>query len=145
MAFENNVSLVGRLGEDPIKRHTQNGIAVTNIRVAVNENIGVDKEGNRLQVTTWVRVVAWKGLADVVGQYCKKGSMVGVNGRLRENKWTDSEGQERYTMEVLADSIKFLSPKPAAQKAQPAADKNQPPLPSEPPPMTQQYEADLPF
>jgi single-strand DNA-binding protein len=111
MAYENNCNFLGRLGADPIIRSTQAGDQVANFRIAVNEQFGVDANGNKKEVTTWINGVAWKKLATIMAQYCRKGDMIGLQGRHRNRTWKDQEGNDRYTTEIVADSVKFM-PKP---------------------------------
>ncbi len=121
MAVENSCNFIGRLGADIILRNTQAGDPVANFRIAVNENFGNDANGNKKEVTTWINGVAWKKLATVMNQYCRKGDMIGLQGRMRNRTWKDNEGTDRYTTEIVADSIKFLTPKSAsaAKEAKP--------------------------
>lgn len=132
MAIENNCIFVGRLGADPVLRYTQTGDSVSNFRIAVNEQFGVDGNGNRKEVTTWVNGVAWRRLAEVIAEHCHKGDMIGLQGRMRNRAWTDQDGNERYTTEIVADSIKFLSPKNGnGNGKKPAAQGEIPPPPDE--------------
>jgi len=109
MAVENSVMVIGRLGADPEMRATQGGTAVANFRVAVNEKFGSGDEAK--EVTTWLPIVAWRKLAEVVSQYCHKGSYVAVQGRLRNRSWEDKDKVTRYITEIVAESVKFLDPK----------------------------------
>jgi len=111
MAIENSCNFIGRLGADVILRNTQAGDPVANFRIAVNENFGVDANGVKKELTTWINGVSWKKLATVMNQYCRKGDMIGLQGRMRNRTWKDAEGADRYTTEIVADSVKFLTPK----------------------------------
>jgi single-strand DNA-binding protein len=104
------VTLTGRLTADPILRRTQSGIAVTNMRIAVNHEDGT---------ATFHSVVAWKRTAEVVAQYLTKGRLVEVTGRPQERARTDNEGNERTTVEINAFSVQFLSRQQTAQPAEP--------------------------
>ncbi len=103
----NKVILVGNLGNDPEVRYTPGGAAVTTISVATTEN-WKDKEGNRQEKTEWHRVVFFGRLAEIAGEYLKKGRQVYVEGKLRTNKWQDQSGNDRYTTEILANEMQML-------------------------------------
>ncbi|NND65491.1 MAG: single-stranded DNA-binding protein [Gammaproteobacteria bacterium] len=104
----NKVILVGNLGADPETRYTPAGAAVTNIRIATSE-FWKDKEtGERQEKTEWHRVVFFSRLAEIAGEYLKKGRQVYIEGRLRTNKWEDKDGNDRYTTEVIADNMQML-------------------------------------
>ncbi|RKY91482.1 single-stranded DNA-binding protein [candidate division KSB1 bacterium] len=103
----NKVILIGNLGADPELRYTPNGTAVANFRIATNER-GKDKDGNFQDRTEWHRIVAWGRLAEVVGEYLKKGSQVYVEGKLRTHTWEDQNGVKRVTTEVFADRMQML-------------------------------------
>lgn len=99
----NNCFFIGRLGNDPDQRFMPNGKAVTNFSLAVGWKSG-DKEG-----TEWVRVTAYDKLAEVCGEYLRKGAQAFVSGRMTTRKWTDKENIERYTTEIVAERVQFLS------------------------------------
>ena len=101
MASVNKVILVGNLGADPETRFMPNGDAVANIRLATTESWKDKASGEKKEITEWHRVVFYRKLAEIVGQYLKKGSAVYVEGRIRTRKWQDKEGQERYTTEIV--------------------------------------------
>lgn len=103
----NKVILVGNMGNDPEVRYTPAGAAVTTISLATTEN-WKDKEGNRQEKTEWHRVVFFSRLAEIAGEYLKKGSQVYIEGKLRTNKWQDKNGQDRYTTEILANEMQML-------------------------------------
>jgi len=108
MASVNKVILVGRLGKDPEVRYMPNGEAVANATLATSET-WKDKSGEKQEKTEWHRVTFYRKLAEIVGEYLKKGSMVYVEGRLETRKWTDKEGKERYTTEIIANEMQMLS------------------------------------
>jgi single-strand DNA-binding protein len=108
MASVNKVILVGNLGADPETRYMPNGDAVANIRLATSEQWTDKASGEKRETTEWHRVVFYRKLAEIVGQYLKKGSSVYVEGRIRTRKWQDKEGQERYTTEIEANEMKML-------------------------------------
>lgn len=107
MASVNKVILIGNLGADPETRYLPSGDAVTNIRIATTEN-WKDKSGDRQEHTEWHRISFFGRLAEVAGEYLKKGSPVYVEGRIRTRKWQDKEGQDRYSTEIVADRMQLL-------------------------------------
>lgn len=106
----NKVILVGNVGVDPEIRYLEGGAAVTTVRLATSETYK-NKNGERITQTEWHNVVMWRGLAEIVEKYVKKGSQLYVEGRLRTRSWDDKEGNKRYTTEVVADTMKMLSRK----------------------------------
>ncbi len=105
----NKVILVGNLGQDPEVRYTQAGNAVCNLRLAVGER---RKDGDGWKDhTEWMTIVCFGRTAENVGQYCSKGSKLYVEGRMQENKWTDREGVERKSTEIVSHNVLFLSTK----------------------------------
>ena len=108
MASVNKVILVGNLGADPETRFRPNGDAVANVRLATTESWKDKATGEKREITEWHRVVFYRKLAEIVGQYLKKGSAVYVEGRIRTRKWQDKEGQERYTTEIEANEMQML-------------------------------------
>ncbi|MFA7290938.1 MAG: single-stranded DNA-binding protein [Rhodocyclaceae bacterium] len=109
MASVNKVILVGNLGADPEMRYMPNGDAVANIRLATTESWKDKTSGEKKEITEWHRVVFYRNLAEIVGQYLKKGSSVYLEGRIRTRKWQDKEGQDRYTTEIEANEMQMLS------------------------------------
>jgi single-strand DNA-binding protein len=108
MASVNKVILIGNLGADPETRYLPSGDAVTNIRIATTEN-WKDKGGEKQEHTEWHRVAFFGRLAEIAGEYLKKGSPVYVEGRIRTRKWQDKEsGQDRYSTEIVADRMQLL-------------------------------------
>lgn len=108
MASVNKVILVGNLGADPETRYTASGDAVCNIRLATTENWKDKNSGERREMTEWHRVVFYRKLAEIAGQYLKKGSQVYLEGRIKTRKWQDKEGQDRYTTEIEATEMQML-------------------------------------
>lgn len=107
----NKVILVGNLGADPEVRYMANSQAVANLSIATSE-AWRDKQTNELQERTeWHRVVLYRRLAEIAGEYLKKGSKVYLEGRLRTRKWQDQNGQDRYTTEIHADELQMLDGK----------------------------------
>ena len=111
----NKVILIGNLGRDPEVRYTPNGLAVANVALATSE-AWKDKQSGELQERTeWHRVVFYQRLAEIAGEYLKKGSKVYIEGRLRTSKWQDKNtGQDRYTTEIIADNMQMLDSKSSA-------------------------------
>ncbi|TFW07519.1 single-stranded DNA-binding protein, partial [Oxalobacteraceae bacterium OM1] len=108
MASVNKVIIVGNLGRDPETRYMPNGDAVTNVAVATTESWKDKNSGEKKELTEWHRITFYRKLAEIAGQYLKKGSQVYVEGRLQTRKWTDKEGVERYTTEIIADTMQML-------------------------------------
>ena len=108
MASVNKVILIGNLGRDPELRYNPNGVAFCSISLATTRNWKDRESGEKREETEWHRVVFNDKLAEIVGEYCKKGRPVYVEGRLRTRKWTDKEGKEVYTTEVIANEMQLL-------------------------------------
>ncbi|ONN66629.1 single-stranded DNA-binding protein [Herbaspirillum sp. VT-16-41] len=108
MASVNKVIIVGNLGRDPETRYMPNGEAVTNIAVATTESWKDKNSGEKKELTEWHRITFYRKLAEIAGQYLKKGSQIYVEGRLQTRKWQDKEGVERYTTEIIADTMQML-------------------------------------
>lgn len=149
----NKVILVGNLGQDPEVRYMPNGGAVANITLATSESWRDKTTGEQKEKTEWHRVVLFGKLAEVAGEYMKKGSQVYIEGKLNTRKWTDQAGVEKYTTEVhvnVGGTMQMLGGKaeggkPAqsgaqqsrpAQQSQPAAQNNEPPM---------DFDDDIPF
>ena len=107
MASVNKVILIGNLGRDPEVRYLPDGGAITNISVATTD-VWKDKSGDKQERTEWHRVAFFGRLAEVAGEYLKKGSPVYIEGRLQTRKWQDKEGKERSTTEIVANEMKML-------------------------------------
>jgi len=104
----NKVILIGNLGKDPEVRYTASGEAMCNFSLATTDSWKDKSSGERKELTEWHRVSFFGKLAEIAGQYLKKGSQVYVEGSLRTRKWTDKEGQERYTTEIRGDQMTML-------------------------------------
>ncbi|MDH5481211.1 MAG: single-stranded DNA-binding protein [Nitrosomonas sp.] len=107
MASVNKVILIGNLGKDPETRYMSNGEAVTNITLATTDS-WKDKTGEKQEKTEWHRVTFYRKLAEIAGEYLKKGRQVYIEGRLETRKWTDKSGVDRYTTEIIANDMKML-------------------------------------
>ena len=107
MASVNKVILVGNLGRDPEVRYMPDGGAITNVSIATTDT-WKDKDGSKQEKTEWHRVVFFSRLAEIAGEYLKKGSQIYIEGRLQTRKWQDKDGQEKYTTEVIAEKMQML-------------------------------------
>ena len=119
MASVNKVIIVGNLGRDPEVRYTPNGDSITNVTVATTDTWKDKATGEKKEATEWHRVVFFGKLAEIAGQYLKKGRQVYVEGALRTRKWQDKEGQERYTTEIVANEMKMLGSREGMSDAPP--------------------------
>ncbi len=108
MASINKVILIGNLGKDPETRYTPDGAAITNITLATTDTWKDKATGEKKEATEWHRVSFFGRLAEIAGQYLKKGRPVYIEGRIRTRKWQDKEGQDRYTTEIIADQMQML-------------------------------------
>ncbi len=104
----NKVILVGNLGADPDVRTMNNGEQVANISIATSEVWNDRNTGDKREKTEWHRCVAYRKLAEIIGQYCRKGSKLYVEGRLETRKWQDRDGQDRYTTEIIINEMQML-------------------------------------
>lgn len=104
----NKVILIGNVGTDPDVRYLEGGVAVANIRLATTERYR-NKNGENIDQTEWHNVVLWRGLAEVVEKYVKKGMRLYIEGRIRTRSWDDQNGIKRYTTEIFADNMQMLS------------------------------------
>jgi single-strand DNA-binding protein len=108
MASINKVILIGNLGRDPEVRYTPNGSAVCNVTLATTRNWKDKNSGDKVEETEWHRIVFYDRLAEIAGEYLKKGRSIYVEGRLKTRKWQDKDGAEKYTTEVIAEEMKML-------------------------------------
>ena len=106
----NKVILVGRLGKDPETRYMPNGEAVTNCTLATSEN-WKDKAGEKQEKTEWHNLTFYRRLAEIAGEYLKKGSLIYVEGKLATRKWQDKEGKDRYTTDIIVNEMQMLGSK----------------------------------
>jgi single-strand DNA-binding protein len=121
----NQCNFIGRLGKDPEVKHMPNGNAVVNFSIACGDDY--KKDGQKVEQTNWINVVAFGKLAEIIGEYLKKGSRVFISGKLTVRKWQDKEGNDRYTTEIVASEMQMLdsrsgSQAPASQSAQVAGE-----------------------
>lgn len=127
----NKATLIGNLGADPEVRYTQSGDAVASFTVATTET-WKGQDGSKQEQTEWHRVVAFKRLGEICGQYLQKGSKVYIEGRIQTRKWEDKDGNARWTTEIVAREMKMLGAK---------GERSQDNGPADPPPM----DGDVPF
>ncbi len=125
MASVNKVILVGNLGADPESRFAPSGDAICNIRLATTESWRDKQSGDKKEATEWHRVTFYGKLAEIAGQYLRKGSQVYIEGSLRTRKWQDQSGQDRYTTEIRADEMKMLGGREGAGNSAPQQPRQQ--------------------
>ncbi len=136
----NKVILLGNLGSDPELRYTPSGVAVANFNVATNER-WPDKDGNMQEKTEWHRVVCWRKLAEIAGEYLKKGSPVYLEGKLQTRNWEDQNGVKRYQTEIIASNMQMLGRRGESDSS-PAENFSESEMPPE---NKNESENDLPF
>ena len=139
----NKVILIGNLGADPEIRHTSSGISVANVNLATSESWTDKTTGDRQERTEWHRLTLWRQLAEIAGQYLKKGSKIYVEGKLQTRSWDDKDGQKRYSTEIVVDDLQMLDSRDGDRGGGPMDD----PGPMEPPPEPSDpsQDDDLPF
>ncbi len=118
MASVNKVIIVGNLGRDPEMRYMPSGDAIANVAVATSYKSKDKNTGEQKELTEWHRISFFGKLAEIVGQYLKKGSTVYVEGRLQTRKYTDKDGVEKYATDIVAESMQMLGGKPAGGESQ---------------------------
>ena len=111
----NKAVIIGRLGKDPELKYTPNGVPISLFSLATNESYK-DKEGKRVEQTDWHRIVAWRKLAEICGQYLKKGSLVCVEGQIKTRGYSDKAGVQRYITEIVADTVQMLGSRQASAR-----------------------------
>lgn len=144
----NKVILIGNLGKDPEVRYTPNGMAVANMTIATSESWKDKQSGETVERTEWHRIVLFNRLGEIAGEYLRKGAKVYIEGRLQTRKWQDkTSGQDRYTTEIVAESLQMLDGKGAGAntgtESAPARDNAEPPAAA--PAGDQQFDDDIPF
>ena len=139
----NKVILIGNLGAEPEVRQTPSGVPVANVSLATSES-WIDKAtGDRQERTEWHRLVLWRKLAEIAGEYLKKGSKIYVEGKLQTRSWDDKDGQKRYSTEVVVDDMQMLD----SRDGERGGVSMDAPGPMEPPPehSDSSQDDDLPF
>lgn len=115
----NKVILIGRCGKDPETRYMTNGEAVTNVSIATSESYK-DKNGEKVDKSEWHNLVFYRKLAEIAGEYLKKGALIYVEGKIQTRKWEDKEGKDRYTTEIICHEMKMIGgKKEASEESQP--------------------------
>jgi single-strand DNA-binding protein len=138
----NKVILAGHLGQDPEVKYTGSGSAVTNISVATSEQWKDKQSGEQKDRTEWHRVVMFNRLAEIAGEYLRKGSLVYIEGKLQTRKWQDKNGTDHYTTEIVANDMQMLGGKGQAPQGQ---QEQEPHTPKPSPMPTDDFEDDIPF
>ncbi len=149
----NKVILIGNCGQDPETRYSASGAAITNVSLATSETWKDKQSGQQQERTEWHRVVFFNRLAEIAGEYLKKGSKVYIEGALRTRKWQDQQGQDRYTTEIVASEMQMLDSRGgeggASYGAPPVGNQygQSAPAPSsrEPAPDMDSFDDDIPF
>ena len=147
----NKVILVGNLGNDPEVRYAPSGSAIANITLATSDSWKDKQTGEQQDRTEWHRVVFFNRLAEIVGEYLRKGSKVYVEGSLRTRKWQDKSGQDRYTTEIVAGEMQMLDSRGGSAGANQgfqkpsAAQQAAPAVQPQPAAMTEEFDDDIPF
>ena len=155
MAGVNKAIILGNLGNDPEVRYMPNGEPVANLSIATSETWNDKNTGEKREKTEWHRVVAYRRTAEIIGEYTRKGSKLYVEGKLQTRKWTDNNGVDRYTTEIIADSVQLLDSRRDDQSGQQGYQQQgyqqqrpQPPRHPQdgnPPPTQDSFDDDIPF
>ncbi len=138
----NKVILIGTLGRDPEVKATQNGQSVASLSVATSEQWTDKASGEKTEKTEWHKVTIWGKLADIAGQYLRKGSSVYLEGKIQTRKWQDQNGQDRYSTEIVADQMQMLGGKGGNHSDSEAPP---PPKPPKAAPQASSFEDEIPF
>ena len=141
----NKVILVGNLGQDPEVKYMPSGQAVCNISVATTESWNDKTSGEKVEKTEWHRVVFFRRLAEIAGEYLRKGSQVYVEGRLQTRKWQDQSGNDRYTTEIVANEMQMLGSKGGGVASMPEAGSSMQPEPVAAGSSSDEFDDDIPF
>ena len=137
----NKATILGRLGQDPEMKYAASGTAICNVSVATSETWKDKNTGEKQQKSEWHRVAAFGKLAEIMGDFLRKGSLVYIEGRIQTRKWTDKDGQDRYSTEIIANEMKMLDGKPSEGGSRPAQQPQQQPAPAG----GGDYDDDIPF
>jgi single-strand DNA-binding protein len=143
----NKVIIIGNLGADPEVRYLPSGSAVTNIRVATSEGWKDKQTGETQERTEWHRIVFFNRLAEIASEYLRKGSKVYIEGSLRTNKWQDQTGADRYSTEIIANTMQMLDSKGGGAPSMPQSSGgySQEPMSTSEPIMAAEFDDDIPF
>ena len=147
MAAVNKVILVGNLGRDPETRYGSNGGAICNVSLATTRNWKDKASGERKEETEWHRVVFYDRLAEIAGEYLKKGRSVYIEGRLKTRKWADKDGVEKFTTEIVAEEMQLLGSRESNDTASSSSSGNSSAKPTarKPAPDLSTVDDDIPF
>ncbi len=145
MASVNKVIIVGNLGKDPETRFLPDGKAVCGFSVATTDTWKDKATGEKKEATEWHRISAFGRLAEICGEYLKKGSQVYIEGKLRTRKWQDKEGQDRYTTEIVADAMQMLGSRSGMGSAEPREPAGESRPAKKPAAQFQDLDDDIPF
>ena len=140
----NKVMLIGNLGQDPEVKYMPNGNAVANITVATSESWKDKNTGESVDKTEWHRVIFFRRLAEIVGEYLKKGSKIYIEGKLQTRKWQDKNGKDNWTTEIIANEMQMLDGQSNQGVPQPQAGQHSKPD-SRPAPANNDFDDDIPF
>ncbi|MGE5532640.1 MAG: single-stranded DNA-binding protein [Bacteroidota bacterium] len=133
----NNVVLVGRLANDPEMKYTQSGMPITTFRLAVDRGRKNDQGESE---TDWLNIVAFQKTAELVAQYCDKGSLVGIEGRVQSRTWEGQDGKKNYSVEIVANNVRFLESRAEAERRRQSRGQSAPAgAASAPPPPADNY------
>ena len=146
----NKVILIGSLGKDPEVKYMPNGNAVANISVATSESWKDKNTGENVDKTEWHRVVAFRRLAEIMGEYLKKGSKIYIEGKLQTRKWQDKNGKDNWTTEIICNEMQMLDSRgqgsaPAQQQRSAQSAPAQSDRPASEPPVNNDFDDDIPF
>lgn len=144
----NKVILIGNIGQDPEIRNTPSGVTVASLSLATSES-WKGQDGEKQERTEWHRLVAYRKLAEIIGEYVKKGAKLYIEGKLQTRKWQDKDGQDRYTTEIIVDEMQMLDSRGAGQdggQQRPAGGGQQRyPTPAAPSSGSPDFDDDIPF
>ena len=139
----NKVILIGSLGNDPEVKYMPNGNAVANISIATSESWKDKNTGEQVEKTEWHRVIFFRRLAEIVGEYLKKGSKIYIEGKLQTRKWQDKNGKDNWTTEIIAQEMQMLDSRSNDSASSGSAPAQQ--SPSSAPPVNNDFDDDIPF
>lgn len=139
----NQCNFIGRIGQDLDLKHLPNGDAVLNFSIACNDDYKDKNTGQKVEKTNWVNIVSFRRQAEVIAEYCKKGSRVFISGKQTTRKWQGEDGADRYTTEIVANQMQMLDSRSSAEQdgahAQPQS------APQQPAPSFDDFDDDIPF
>lgn len=142
----NKVILIGNLGKDPEVRYTPNGLAVSNLTLATSESWKDKQSGEMVEKTEWHRIVMYQRLAEIAGEYLRKGSKVYIEGRLQTRKWQDkTTGQDKYATEIIAENMQMLDSKGGGSSDSSSYEKPSSSTAPQSAPALETFDDDIPF